>query len=528
VPLNWSGFIYIIPYILSSIICVGVSLFAFKRREQIGAWPLIFITVFETIWCIGYLLQLLIPGLAGKLFWNNVQFLGAVGGPIAYLSFGLAYTQKKIKPATQNVIIGLAAALLLLIWTDGLHHLFRIDPHLVPGTPYSALVFIDGPLFNLFPFFTYLLMIVGTYILINHYISAPRTFRLQVGTVLVGVIIPWVVTLIAWTKIIPIPLHKAVPIAFAVSNLVLVWGLFRYHLLDLVPIAYASLVESIEDGIIVLDKNLLIVDMNPAALHTFNVELDQALGKLFQQVLPVFQPFISKSAEWNTAEKELDLVIGGETRILEIRSSTILDNRHENTGLLILLRDITSRKKIDSKLQLLAITDHLTGLFNRRYFFELAERELERSKRESKVLSIIIFDIDHFKNVNDSYGHLVGDQVLQCLTRRCQGSLRVYDVMARYGGEEFIILLPETDPKQACLVAERLRSAIAETPFTTAAGQAEVTISLGVSTLPEKTNLTLDQLVDEADHALMMGKQRGRNQVQMWGKPALDFGQDET
>lgn len=172
-----------------------------------------------------------------------------------------------------------------------------------------------------------------------------------------------------------------------------------------------------------------------------------------------------------------------------ISASPIYDNRRVSTGQLLLVRDVTEQKRTEAKLQLMAITDPLTGLFNRRHFFAIAEREHERYLRTHQPFAILLFDVDHFKNVNDTYGHLAGDQVLQKLAERCHEILRPYDVMARYGGEEFIVLFPGMGQAQTQQVGERLRSKIADTPIETNAGYAWVTISLGAAILEKEIDL---------------------------------------
>ncbi len=164
------------------------------------------------------------------------------------------------------------------------------------------------------------------------------------------------------------------------------------------------------------------------------------------------------------------------------------------------------------QVQRLAITDELTGLHNRRHFFELAEREFERASRYGRPLSAVMLDIDHFKRVNDTHGHAVGDQVLQALAARFRANVRDIDLLGRYGGEEFIALLPEVGLESARVAAERLRQSVAETPIGTAAGPLSVTVSLGVaSAAPDCPDLpTLLRLADEALYA---AKKAGRNRV---------------
>jgi diguanylate cyclase (GGDEF)-like protein/PAS domain S-box-containing protein len=167
--------------------------------------------------------------------------------------------------------------------------------------------------------------------------------------------------------------------------------------------------------------------------------------------------------------------------------------------------------------QQLAITDELTGLYNRRGFFELGRREVERAVRFGHPLSLLILDIDHFKTINDTYGHPAGDRVLQTLARRCLANIREIDLLGRYGGEEFVILLPESSLANASQVAERLRKVIAGEPFASQAGSLEITISLGVASVGEGEG-DLADLIARADRALYLAKRSGRNRVASLGE----------
>ncbi|HWV18237.1 MAG TPA: GGDEF domain-containing protein [Rhodocyclaceae bacterium] len=159
----------------------------------------------------------------------------------------------------------------------------------------------------------------------------------------------------------------------------------------------------------------------------------------------------------------------------------------------------------------LARLDSLTEAYNRRTFIELAERELGRCRRHGRSISLLIFDLDYFKRINDTHGHMAGDEVLCRVKEVVEDCLRSADLLARYGGEEFVVLMPETDPAGALRLAERLRLAIAAIPMQ---GDMPVTASLGVAgTTKVDEACTLDGLLDEADKALYAAKAAGRNRV---------------
>ena len=170
--------------------------------------------------------------------------------------------------------------------------------------------------------------------------------------------------------------------------------------------------------------------------------------------------------------------------------------------------------------QELAATDPLTGLYNRRHFYTLASHEFNMARRFNQSITAIMVDIDHFKRVNDTYGHLIGDIVLQNVANRCNKILRQSDILCRYGGEEFVILMIGTSLESALQIAERLRKHIADTPIETEGKSISITVSLGVAALGpymHPVSLTgLDILINRADQALYTSKQNGRNRVTTW------------
>jgi diguanylate cyclase (GGDEF)-like protein/PAS domain S-box-containing protein len=177
------------------------------------------------------------------------------------------------------------------------------------------------------------------------------------------------------------------------------------------------------------------------------------------------------------------------------------------------IQNITERKYLIERLESQARVDYLTNLSNRRYFMELAEAELSRSLRYQSPLALLMIDIDHFKLINDSYGHKTGDMVLQKLSDLLKQSLREVDILGRIGGEEFAILLPESKLENAIEVAERLRVQIANAKLLEAQGKALcITVSVGVAMLDIK-NKNLDVLFNQADEALYKAKNSGRNCV---------------
>ena len=173
--------------------------------------------------------------------------------------------------------------------------------------------------------------------------------------------------------------------------------------------------------------------------------------------------------------------------------------------------------KLFEKTQEMAITDSLTGLYNRRYFYLNLDSEIERAKRYQSPLSLIMIDIDHFKLVNDKFGHLAGDEVLHSVSEMSKKLLRQIDKMFRYGGEEFMIILPETKQEEALNVAERIRSTIAETAIKIQKGSVKLTVSIGVSEYGEN-HPAPNEFIESVDKAMYDAKKAGRNCVRVFSK----------
>jgi diguanylate cyclase (GGDEF)-like protein len=164
------------------------------------------------------------------------------------------------------------------------------------------------------------------------------------------------------------------------------------------------------------------------------------------------------------------------------------------------------------KVAQLSITDTLTGTYNRRYLSQRLEEEFRISHRHHSPLSALVIDIDHFKRINDEFGHQIGDEALVAVAHTLKENVRESDMLARFGGEEFVVILPHTTQKDAMLVAEKLRLAIASRTIASM-GDHKITISIGVATMPDLIVDSSDELLGMADRALYLAKEQGRNRV---------------
>lgn len=206
---------------------------------------------------------------------------------------------------------------------------------------------------------------------------------------------------------------------------------------------------------------------------------------------------------------------GGEEKIVQFHKTTFLDGNGKVAGLLGVIFDRTQEKQLEYKLKHFALVDELTGLPNRRSGSDTIKRLLSESQRKGRMFSIAMMDIDHFKKINDTYGHGAGDKVLKSIKNITAAVLRQYDFIFRCGGEEFMLCFPESDAKQARSVSERLRKEFENSRITINNNQViKITVSLGVASYPEH-GTNMEDLTKACDDALYLAKHSGRNLVKV-------------
>lgn len=253
-----------------------------------------------------------------------------------------------------------------------------------------------------------------------------------------------------------------------------------------------------------------------------SAKMDHLIGRCIEETLPpmvaeTMMTAISRVIETGKVQVfEYKIpILTGEERWFEGRITLLEKNETGHAKVVLVATDVTERVRLFQKVQKQANLDPLTGCFNRRHFLTLADQEIQRSIRYQRPLSLFILDLDHFKEINDQYGHQAGDQVLSALVKLCRRDLRESDILGRYGGEEFIGLMPETSLQQAIQVSERLRGKIEQMQVDTPPGRISVTASFGVAALEkvEGEQRKLDMLISKADKALYAAKTSGRNSV---------------
>jgi diguanylate cyclase (GGDEF)-like protein/PAS domain S-box-containing protein len=252
---------------------------------------------------------------------------------------------------------------------------------------------------------------------------------------------------------------------------------------------------------------------------------EELKGRFLKDVMPTEEAELMMGAihhaietsKTQVIEYKIPVMLGNE-RWFEGRIAPMGKFSDGHSRVVFIAIDITERVQLYQETQRLATQDPLTGCFNRRHFMILAKQELQRVARYGRPVSLMMLDIDHFKNFNDQHGHPAGDQLLCALVNRCQKILRNVDILARYGGEEFVILMPETDADAVFSTGERIRKEIENMEVLTPQRSRSVTVSLGAASYDKsgRHSLNVDVLIERADQALYEAKNAGRNCVRLW------------
>ncbi len=288
---------------------------------------------------------------------------------------------------------------------------------------------------------------------------------------------------------------------------------------------YLTIFESLSMPVFIVNPFGKIESMNHAASRFLNLlatpgenyygndRIEPDFIAEFPWLEDIYEDFLQRPETKVFYEKS----INDPTQYYYISCSRSLDISNKFQGSIFVIEDITNRKEMEKELERLATTDPLTGARNRRSFMQIFEQEIIRFHRYHTSFALLILDIDHFKNINDVFGHDVGDKVLKNLVVESQSVLRESDIFARWGGEEFIILLPESSAHEASTVAERLRSKLSKVEISNKKGALiTYTVSIGMRVVGQsETDINITSIIKEADESLYMAKQKGRNRVVM-------------
>lgn len=350
--MDWQFTPYILILLAAAAITAGLTLLAWPRRYAPGARSFIALTLALTGWCLAYAVQLASAELDLKLFLSRLRFMGVVAVPTAWLVFALEYTGRARWLTRRNLVlltmVPLATA--LLIWTNDLHHLFWIQVELQTVGSLQLWDSSDGIAFWVHATYSYVLMLAGTFLLLQAMVRSPRLYKGQAGVLVLSASLPLLGNMLTVFDLLSLPLDLT-PFLFSIAGLGIGWALFRFRLLDLVPVARSAVVDGMGDGVMVLDAQNRIVDLNPAAQRIIDPLAGEAIGRPAGEVLASFTALVTQYRDVTQACDEITLGQGDQRRHYALQIAPLYDRRNQLTGRLVVLRDITAQKQTQEALE---------------------------------------------------------------------------------------------------------------------------------------------------------------------------------
>jgi len=467
------------------------------------------------IWSFSQLLRTVVTALELKLLATQLEMIGKQLVPMAWFIFTITFSNNR-HSIPRAALLGLAiipGCTLALTFSNSFHHLIWSNSILTSFGSYVGFSTQPGPWFYIVSIYTVTLISCGTAIAV-HKLSQDNGKALPIASLILAPIIVAVITLTEDAGFSLLPGVNLAPMGLIAGALLLQTGVLSTGILTHKRVRRHTVVERLSDMVVIVDGTANVLDFNAAAEKGLNLQV-RAGGRYPKLQLPVIQEMI------RTNSQSAELTIG--KRAYDVHATSLNENEGkydaDTSERALVFRDITQRRRAERalleakrELQTQAHTDPLTGLYNRRFFMQRLAEEGERLRRHNNYLSCLLFDLDHFKKINDTYGHDVGDKVLKMVSKMTNDATRITDVAARVGGEEFAMLLPETDSQGAAKLANRLRLSIASAEVVANNQRINVTASIGIVTVSTLGD-NLDILLSRADKALYRAKDGGRNMV---------------
>ncbi|MBN1979747.1 MAG: GAF domain-containing protein [Anaerolineae bacterium] len=347
---------YAIPLVITAAISAGLALYSRRRHLAAGEGWFALLMLAVSVWSLSYALELSSDSLAGKLFWSKVEYLGITTVPPLWLAFALQYTgREKWLTRRNRLLLSIEPVVtLLLVWTNEFHRQIWQSTELRTSGSFPMLNIIEyGAFFWLHAAYSYVLLALGTWLLARAFIGSSRLYRRQVAILLVGLLAPWVGNALYISRLGPFPGLDLTPFGYTLTGLAVIWGLFRFRLLDIVPVARDAVIAEMPDGVIVLDAENRIIDLNPAAQRIIGHQED-VIGQSVVLVLSGRPDVVEHFRA--TSEARGDVVLGGGQAlgVYDLRTSPLHDRHGRPTGQIVMLHDITERKEAEEAQRRLA------------------------------------------------------------------------------------------------------------------------------------------------------------------------------
>jgi PAS domain S-box-containing protein len=341
--------LYLLPYVASLAISLGVLYYTWKRREARGAAAFGSYVAGRTLWIFGFILELLSPDISGKMFWDGFQWLAASIEVVAFPVFAAQFTEHKFKHPQRLFALSLVVPSLftLALMTDSLHHLLYPSPHLSQSFPFPELLYDFTWVVYGYVLYFYATVVWVIGLLARHLFRPHSLYRAQIAIILFGFLIPTIGTVFSLLGIQIAPERDATPFTGAVANLIIAWGLFRYQLFNIIPIAREKVFENMNDPVIVLDALNRVVDINQAALESIGKRGSEVIGLPADIAFAEWGELVRLLKDVGKERSEITVKIRGEPRNYELSVAPLRDRQDRLTGRIFIAHDITRRKNLE-------------------------------------------------------------------------------------------------------------------------------------------------------------------------------------
>ncbi len=340
---------FAIPTLLSALLGWGLTVYVARQREAAVQRPLALLLLAISWWATFSTLELVSRDVAALMLFSKLQYLGIVLIPVAWVAFAFSYAGKALPPRFETALIP-ALITLLTVWAYPTLRWVWTDVRAVPVGDFVFGEYGHGPGFWIHIAYTYSFLVWGTVVMMRALLVSRALFRGQGAVILVAILLPWLGNAMYIFRLSPFPYYDYTPVVFVFSAALLVWGNYAFRLLDVVPVARDVVMDSIADAVVVLDLEGRIVDANPVALGLLERPLTQLVGKTLVELYPQYAELLAHYRTHLEAHDELSLELGGKKRIFDLRLSPVYDNRKLLRGRVVVLRDITDRKRLEASL----------------------------------------------------------------------------------------------------------------------------------------------------------------------------------
>jgi diguanylate cyclase (GGDEF)-like protein len=484
-----------------------------RRQDAPEASIFALIMASMAIYTFGYAGEIAQTQLASARFWLNVEYLALPWVPGLWLLAVARHNQLRMYRQLFFVI-----PLITFVghFTNYRDLFYNAPMSMEQRGPFSVLMVHRGPLSTLDNAYLLVAFMVGAGIYVSRLRHASTLFRKQALVLVCSSFLPFVGYFVYLADLSPYGLDTA-PITLAVTCCLMYYGIFHCGMFELVPLSRNLIFNSMRDGVLILDTHRRLLDFNPAAEILFPGLKRRSVGKVVHEVLAEV-PDVVTSLRDSERSSEFTLGVGEQGRTFEMRNWPLVaptsDRFGRTVGRAVIFSDVSAQARLREELRTRSETDALTGVANRRRFHQALEIECLRYIRGHAPLSLLMIDLDNFKDVNDRYGHPAGDIVLHSVAQLLLSSLRKTDQLARYGGEEFAVLLPETRMEGALVIAERIRKIVGSKPIVAEGECIPISVSVGVASHANDSEVKAQILLKKADLALYRAKTAGRNRVE--------------